>query len=108
MKKSIILFFLVLFVSEINAFNFSRKTVSPPNHSVVVKPTVENPSNAALQALLKMKTTDIEKMLGRKLKFKEKIALKILKFRSKKALNNFEDVKSEEGVKAKKIGRAHV
>ena len=49
-----------------------------------------------------MKTADIEKVIGRKLKFKEKLALKILSFKNKKTSSEY--VSSEEGIRAKRLG----
>ena len=102
MKKLFCLFFVILFSFQINASTIPLNDSSLNNYSTVIKPKSENPNADAIKVLAKMKISDIEKMLGRKLKFKEKIALKILKFKSRK--NNSEETSSAEGIKAKKIG----
>ena len=102
MKKSIILFLVLLFSIQINTFSFSSKSIPQNNYNLVVEPKIDNPTDAALKALVKMKTGDIERMMGRKLKFKERLALKLLKFNAKK--NAFNEEKSKDGKTAETLG----
>ena len=102
MKKSIILFFILLFVIQINTFSFSSKNISPNSYNLEIVPKIDNPTNAALQVLVKMKTGEIEKMLGRKLKFKEKLALKLFKLKTPK--NRFDDTVSKDGRTSETLG----
>ena len=102
MKKLFTLFFVILFSFQINAASIPSNATCLNNYGTVTKPESENPNTAALKVLVKMKTADIEKMLGRKLKFKEKIALKILKFKNRKT--NFEDTPSKDGKTAQTLG----
>ena len=102
MKKLFCLFFVILFNFQINASSVPSSAVCLNNYSSVIKPKLENPNTAALRVLVKMKTVDIEKMLGRKLKFKEKIALKILKFKNRK--NNFDKTPTKDGEISQTLG----
>ena len=96
------LFFILLFSIQINTFSFSAKDISVTNCKTIVVPKLADPTNVALQTLVKMKTADIEKMIGRKLKFKEKIALKILKYKNRK--NTFNDSSSKDGSTSEVLG----
>ena len=102
MKKAIILISVLLLAIHTNTFSFSNTAISINTYGDIVKPSSDNPANAALQVLVKMKTTDIEKVIGRKLKFKEKLALIVLKLKVK--TNGFNDVKSKDGNSSQTLG----
>ena len=104
MKKSIALFFILFFSIYINAYSFSVKSIFPTKDSIVVKTTFEKPTNDALQALANMKIATTEKLIGRKLTFKEKIALTILKLKIKNGLRRPDETKLKEGIKARNLG----
>ena len=98
MKKYIVLvvIFLACFKAEsanIPAGSFATATVMPTDPA----PSLLNLTTAKIK--------DIEKLLGRKMKFKEKIAFKVYQWEFKKGLtNNKEEGKKDKGKTAMILG----
>jgi hypothetical protein len=80
MKKSLIISFFLFLV-----FQPAHAIIRPTNTSST-SPTLNIPSS--LQSLSSLKIKEVEKLLGRKMKLKEKIAFKIFQWKLKKELTS--------------------
>ncbi len=99
MQKFILLFFMLFATCFTKAAIINNNNIGYPI-SIIKK---ENPINY-VQLLAKMPIAQIEKQLGRKLKFKEKLAIKIIKFNAKQEQKKRDNPKSKRGKTSLTLG----
>jgi hypothetical protein len=87
---------LLLFVITLNAKSASINPSNFKDSITVATNAKDNPKNS-LAIISKLSNKQIETYLGRKLKFKEKFALKFLKYKAKQDLKRKDEPKSNKG-----------
>jgi hypothetical protein len=94
---------ILLFAISLNIKSASINPSIFKDSTEIVKFTKDNPKNS-LALISKLSNKQIETYLGRKLKFKEKLALKILKYKAKQGLQKKDGSKSDKGKTALTLG----
>jgi hypothetical protein len=90
---------LFLLLLSITIFVHAKSAITNPSrfyttNTISIK--TDNPPSK-LQLIAKMKVKQIENYLGRKLKFKEKIAFRLLKYKAKHSLKNDNELAAKKG-----------
>ena len=93
MRKFILFIFVLILFSSFSV-NRTAVVLSPNNVELAGNPPK---ATIPLDKIASMKTKEAEKILGRKMTLKEKIAFKITQYKIKKALKNKEKDKSSKG-----------
>jgi hypothetical protein len=97
---------LILLLLILTAFLNSNAAITNPSKYHLANPEfikTDNPPSK-LQLIAKMKVKQIETYLGRKLKFKERIALKLLKYQAKHGLKNDNELAAKKGKTSLTLG----
>jgi hypothetical protein len=90
---------LILLLLILTAFLNSNAAITNPSsfHTIEAVSIKKDNPPSKLQLIAKMKVKQIENYLGRKLKFKEKIAFRLLKYKAKHGLKNDNDLAAKKG-----------
>ena len=92
--RNFILFILVLII--FSSFSVKRTEVVLPE--AAIESIIDPPKTTiGLDRIASMKTKEAQKILGRKMSLKEKIAFKVTQYKLKKALKNKEQGKASKG-----------
>ncbi len=101
MRKLFLLFMILMVFIDAKSALVNKSSFNITN-TVSIKKNDDPTRN--LQVLAKMRIKQIESYLGRKLKFKEKLAIKILKYKVKHGLKSNDEPTSKKGKNALTLG----